>query len=68
VGGKYEKIMNSEKLKYLISIGALFLLVLHVLWPSLGIDITAIALLFISALHFSGALLTALASSGVKTL
>jgi hypothetical protein len=68
VGGKYEKIMNSEKLKYLISIGALFLLVLHVFWPSLGIDITAIALLCIAALPFSGALLKALASSGVKNL
>ncbi len=60
--------MNSEKLKYLISIGALFLLVLHVVWPALGIDITAIALLFIAALPFLGALLKDLASSGVKNL
>ena len=60
--------MNLEKLKYLISIGALFLLLLHVFWPGLGIDITAIALLFIAALPFSGALLKALASSGVRNL
>jgi hypothetical protein len=60
--------MNAEKLKYLISIGAVFLLILHILWPGLGIDITAIALLFIAALPFSGALLKTLASSGVKKL
>ena len=60
--------MNSDKLKYLISIGALFFLILHVFWPALGIDITAIALLLIAALPFSGALLKNLASSGVKNL
>lgn len=60
--------MSSEKLKYLISLGAILLLVLHVLWPALGIDITAIALLFIAALPFSDALLKTLASSGVKNL
>lgn len=60
--------MNFENLKYLISIGALFLLLLHVFWPGLGIDVTTIALLFISVLPFSGALLKSLASSGVKNL
>lgn len=61
--------MNAEKLKYLISIGAIFLLILHVFWPGLGIDITAIVLLFIAAFPFSGALLLkTLASSGVKNL
>lgn len=60
--------MNFETLKYLISIGALFLLFLHVFWPGLGVDITAIALLFIAALPFSGELLKSLASSGVKNL
>ncbi|MBN2238077.1 MAG: DUF4145 domain-containing protein [Bacteroidales bacterium] len=60
--------MNSKKLKYLISIGASLLLVLHVLWPTLGIDITTIALLFVVILPFSGPLLRILASSGVKSL
>lgn len=60
--------MNAEKLKYLISLGAILLLILHVLWPGLGIDITTIALLFIAALPFSGALLKTLASYGVKKL
>ena len=60
--------MIAEKIKYVISIGAVFLLILHVLWPDLGIDITAIALLFIAVLPFSGAFLKTLASSGVKNL
>ena len=57
-----------EKLKYLISLGAIFLLISHIFRPDLGIDITAIALLLITALPFSGALLKTLVSSGVKTL
>jgi hypothetical protein len=65
---KYETTVSPEKLKYLISFGAVFLLILHVFWPSLGIDITAIALLFVAALPFSSALLKALASYGVKNL
>lgn len=60
--------MTSDKPKYLISLGAIILLILHLLYPGLGIDITAIALFFIAALPFSGALLKTLASSGVKNL
>jgi len=60
--------VNSGKLKYLISLGAILLLILHVLCPDLGIDITAIALLFIASLPFSGALLKILASWGVKNI
>ncbi len=60
--------MNAEKLKYLISPVAIILLILHVLWPGLGIDITAITLLSIAVLPFLGALLKTLAASGVKKL
>jgi hypothetical protein len=56
------------KIKYFISFAAIILLLLHIFLPSLGIDLTAIALLFISVLPFAGPLLKALASSGVKKL
>jgi hypothetical protein len=60
--------VNSGKGKYVISLGALCLLIMHLVWPKLGIDIITIALLFIAALPFSSTLLKMLASSGVKNL
>ena len=60
--------VNSDKLKYIISFGSLFLLVIHIFWPKLGIDIISITLLIIAALPFSGSLLKMMASSGVKNL
>ena len=60
--------MNTEKLKYGISIAALILLFIHLFWPKFGIDFTTIALLVIAALPFAGPLLKYLASLGVKNL
>lgn len=60
--------MNIEKIKYFISITAIILLLLHIILPNLGIDVTTIALLFISVLPFAGSLLKSLASLGVKKL
>jgi hypothetical protein len=60
--------MSIENIKYFISIAAIILLLLHIFLPNLGIDVTTIALLFISVLPFAGSLLKALAFSGIKKL
>lgn len=60
--------MKTDKSKYLITVGATVLLLLHLVKPALGIDATTIALLLVAALPFCGSLLKSLASSGVKNL
>jgi len=60
--------MKTDKLKYLITVGATVLLILHLVKPALGIDASTIALLLVAALPFCGPLLKSLASSGVKNL
>jgi len=60
--------LNKENFKFLISFGAIILLLVHMFWPSLGIDLTSIALLIVAVFPFSASLLKQLASSGVKSL
>lgn len=60
--------MSSETIKRGVSIGALVLIVLHLFWPSLGIDLVTIALLFVVALPWIGPILKELADSGVRNL
>jgi len=55
-----------EKLNYLLSLGALSLLAVHILRPDLGIDMTAVALLLIAAFPFASTFLKSLASSGLR--
>ena len=58
--------MSSESIKRGISLGALSLVILHVLWPDLGIDAVTIALLFVAALPWVGPVLKGLAESGLR--
>lgn len=60
--------MTSESLKRSISVGAMVLLVLHLFWPGLGIDLVTIALLFVAALPWVGPVLKSLAESGVRSI
>ena len=55
--------MKTDKLKYLITVGATVLLVLHLVKPALGIDATTVALLLVAALPFCGPLLKSLGRS-----
>ena len=60
--------LKTETLKRVISISAGLLLLLHLFWPSLGIDLVSIALLFVVTLPWIGPVLKDLADSGVRNL
>lgn len=60
--------MDAQVFKYVVSAGALLLLVLHVFWPHLGIDLISIGLLLIAIFPWAERWLKKLAFSGLKDI